>query len=117
MDQLFANAQVAPTDSERAAALAEFGGAADTSDVAARARVLRRVAENSTLTQKEFNGAFVLMQYYGYLQRDPNRGIDTNFDGYNYWLGKLDQFHGNYIQAEMVKSFLVSTEYRGRFTR
>ncbi|HTD86828.1 MAG TPA: DUF4214 domain-containing protein, partial [Candidatus Binatia bacterium] len=117
VDQLFANAQVAPTDSERAAALAEFGGAADTSDVAARARVLRRVAENSTLTQKEFNGAFVLMQYYGYLQRDPNRGIDTNFDGYNYWLGKLDQFHGNYIQAEMVKSFLVSTEYRGRFTR
>ena len=117
VDQLFANAQVAPTDSERAAALAEFGGAADTSDVAARARVLRRVAETSTLTQKEFNSAFVLMQYYGYLQRDPNRGIDTNFDGYNYWLGKLDQFHGNYIQAEMVKSFLVSTEYRGRFTR
>ena len=37
----------------------------------ARAR-LRRVAENSTLQQQEFNRAFVLMQYFGYLRRNPN---------------------------------------------
>jgi hypothetical protein len=30
------------------------------------------VAENSTLGQQEFNRAFVLMQYFGYLRRNPN---------------------------------------------
>jgi hypothetical protein len=44
----------------------------NTADVAARARALRRVAENSTLAQQEFNKAFVLMQYFGYLRRNPN---------------------------------------------
>jgi hypothetical protein len=32
-------------------------------------------------------------------------------------LGKLDGFNGNFGDAEMVKSFLVSGEYRGRFPR
>jgi len=30
-------------------------------------------------------------------------------------LHKLDTFGGNFIEAEMVKSFLLSTEYRRRF--
>jgi len=69
------------------------------------------------LAQQEFNSAFVLMQYFGYLRRDPNTGPDTNFDGYNFWLTKLDTFNGNFRQAEMVKAFLLSSEYRGRFPR
>jgi len=73
------------------------------------------VAENSTLVQQEFNRAFVLTQYFGYLQRDPNDAPDSGFGGYNFWLGKLDQFNGNFVDAEMVKAFLVSTEYRRRF--
>jgi hypothetical protein len=83
--------------------------------VAARARALRRVAENATLAQQEFNRAFVLMQYFGYLRRNPNDPPDSNFDGYHYWLNKLELFNGNYAQAEMVKAFLVSIEYRQRF--
>jgi hypothetical protein len=113
IDQLFMNAGVTPSAPDRAAAINEFGGFSNTTDIAARARVLRRVAENSTLTQQEFNRAFVLMQYFGYLRRNPNDSPDTNFDGYNFWLNKLNQ--SNYIDAEMVKSFIVSTEYRGRF--
>ncbi len=77
--------------------------------------MLRRVAENSTLTQLEFNRAFVLMQYFGYLRRNPNDPPDSDFDGYNFWLGKLNQFNGNFVNAEMVKAFIVSGEYKQRF--
>ena len=114
---LFANAGVTPTPAEQAAAVNEFGGASNTADVAARARVLRLIAENPTLTAQEFNRAFVLMQYFGYLRRNPydapEPGLD--FGGYNFWLNKLNQFNGNYIEAEMVKAFITSVEYRQRF--
>ena len=115
VDQLFMNAGVAPAGSDRAAAVNEFSGAANTADTAARARALRRVAENAALAQQEFNRAFVLMQYFGYLRRNPNDLPDSNFEGYHYWLNKLDQFNGNYINAEMVKAFIDSIEYRQRF--
>ena len=117
VNQLFANAGVTPAASDRTDAINEFGAAGTSSDVAARGRALRRVAENSTLAQQEFNQAFVLMQYFGYLQRDANTGPDLDYTGYNYWLGKLNTFNGNFQNAEMVNSFLVSSEYRGRFPR
>jgi hypothetical protein len=117
VDHLFANAGIPLTDADHAAAIAEFGSAADTSDSAARARVLRRVAENSNLAQHELDKAFVLMQYFGYLRRDPNSSPDTDFTGFNFWLSKLDNFNGNYVNAEMVKAFLIAQEYRGRFPR
>ena len=115
VDMLFANAGVIPSSSDRAAAVAEFNSAANTTDTAARARALRLIAENSTLQQQEFNRAFVLMQYFGYLRRNPNDAPDVNFDGYNFWLNKLNQFNGNFVNADMVKAFIKSTEYRRRF--
>ena len=115
VDALFANAGVIPVATDRAAAISEFGSATNTSDVAARARALRRVAENSTLNTQEFNRAFVLMQYFGYLRRDPNSGQDTDYTGYDFWLAKLNQFNGNFVAAEMVKAFITSSEYRQRF--
>jgi len=57
----------------------------------------------------------VLMQYIGYLRRSPDDIPDTNLTGYNFWLNKLNDFHGNFVQAEMVKAFIVSAEYRSRF--
>jgi len=116
VDALYANAGVAtPPPSERTAAINEFGGAANTADTAARGRALRRVAENATLGQQETNRAFVLMQYFGYLRRNPNDAPDTNYDGYTFWLTKLNDFNGNFVNAEMVKAFLDSIEYRKRF--
>jgi len=50
------------------------------------------------------------MEYFGYLRRDPDAG------GYAFWLNKLNEFGGNFEQAEMVKAFIVSGEYRARFT-
>jgi hypothetical protein len=119
VDQLFMNAGVTPSASDRAAAVNEFGLASTTADTAARARALRRVADNSTLTEQEFNKAFVLMQYFGYLRRNPNDPPEftLDFQGYNFWLTKLNQFNGNFRNAEMVKAFLVSTEYRQRFVQ
>jgi hypothetical protein len=109
------NAGVTATASERTAAINEFGGAGNSADLAARARAFRLIAENATLVQQEFNKAFVLMEYFGYLRRNPNDVPDTNFSGYNFWLAKLNQFGGNFINAELVKAFIVSTEYRQRF--
>ena len=80
-----------------------------------RAQVLRAVAEDPDLVNTELNRAFVLMQYFGYLRRNPNDAPDTNFDGYNFWLNKLNQFIGNFVGAEMVKAFIDSSEYRRRF--
>ena len=84
---------------------------------AACARALRRVAENSTLAQQEFNRAFVLMQYFGYLTRNPDDAPEAtlDFQGYNFWLTKLNFFNGNFANAEMVKAFVTSGEYRQRF--
>jgi hypothetical protein len=115
VDKLFLNAVVTPSANDRTAAINEFGGATTTGDVAARSRALRDVGENSTLNQREFNRAFVLMQFLGYLRRNPNDPPDSDYTGYDFWLTKLNQFNGNYINAEMVKAFIFSSEYRRRF--
>jgi hypothetical protein len=80
-----------------------------------RAQVLRDLAENQTFYESEFNVAFVEMQYFGYLRRNPQDAPDNNLDGFNFWLDKLNQFGGDYRRAEMVKAFLDSIEYRTRF--
>jgi Calx-beta domain-containing protein len=82
-----------------------------------RAQVLRAIAENSVFHERQYNKAFVLMQYFGYLRRNPNDPPELNLDygGYNFWLGKLNQFNGNFIEAEMVKAFIISSEYQARF--
>ena len=90
-----------------------FGGTP--ADITKRASVLRSVAEDSDLTNAEKNKAFVLMQYFGYLRRNPYDPPDTDFDGYNFWLKKLNEFNGNFVNADMVKAFIISAEYRQRF--
>ncbi|HJQ32271.1 MAG TPA: Ig-like domain-containing protein [Pyrinomonadaceae bacterium] len=105
VDTLAANVGVSLTDEDRAALVSSLDGGAT------RASVLRQFVELGPVTRHETNSAFVQMQYFGYLQRDPDEG------GYNYWLGKLESFGGDYQKAEMVKAFLSSIEYRQRFGR
>ncbi len=57
----------------------------------------------------EFNRAFVHLEYFGYMKRDPDEA------GYAFWLGKLNQFGGDFVNAEMVLAFISSPEYRARF--
>jgi uncharacterized protein (TIGR03118 family) len=74
-----------------------------------RAGVLRAIAETEELQTREFNTAFVTMEYFGYLRRDPDTA------GFTFWLNKLNGANGDFIKAEMVKAFLTSIEYRQRF--
>ncbi len=82
-----------------------------------RAQVLRAVVQDSDFNAAQLNKAFVLMQYFGYLRRNPNDSPEPtlDFQGYNFWLGKLNLFGGNFVNAEMVKAFITSTEYQARF--
>jgi hypothetical protein len=74
-----------------------------------RARIVRLVAENTTFKSAEYNKAFVLMQYFGYLRRDPEEG------GYLFWLDVLNnKVPGNF--RGMVCAFITSAEYQDRFS-
>jgi hypothetical protein len=76
-----------------------------------RAGVLERVSEDERFVAAKRNEAFVTMEYFGFLRRDPDAG------GLAFWLNKLNEFDGNFERAEMVKAFIVSGEYRERFQR
>jgi hypothetical protein len=89
----------------------------NSADAALRASVVREVAEDADLVGREFDRAFVLMEYFGYLRRDPDAPPDADHTGYDFWLRKLDQFDGDFVRAEMVKAFLNSDEYRKRFAQ
>jgi CSLREA domain-containing protein len=115
VDRLNQNAGNVLSPNERTTAINTFGIAADTTNVGNRAQVLRQIAEDQDLYKAEFNRAFVLTQYFGYLRRNPNDLPDSDYTGYEFWLTKLNQFNGDYIAAEMVKAFISSGEYRQRF--
>ena len=110
VDTLNSNADHPLSTAERNQLVAELTSGAKT-----RAQVLREIAENPVLIATEFNRAFVLMQYFGYMRRNPNDAQDTDHTGYDFWLTKLNQFNGNFLNAEMVKAFIISGEYRQRF--
>jgi hypothetical protein len=82
-----------------------------------RADVLRRVAESDEVSSREMDPAFVLMEYFGYLRRNPDDAPDANMDGYKFWRRKLDDNGGDFHKAEMVRAFIVSGEYQQRFSR
>ena len=110
VDALIANTGVAFSQTDRDALVNGLGGGTET-----RATALRKIVENNAFAQKEFSPAFVLMQYFGYLRRNPDDAPDTDFSGYNFWLNKLNQFNGDFTKAQMVQAFIQSTEYRNRF--
>ncbi|MGA9997243.1 MAG: HYR domain-containing protein [Pyrinomonadaceae bacterium] len=73
-----------------------------------RATVLRKVVDNAVFVQKQTNPALVLMEYFGYLRRNPEPG------GFAFWLNVLNNNGGNF--RGMVCSFLTSKEYQDRFS-
>jgi len=113
MTQLDNNAGNVLSPAEKLAILGVIGGIPE--DVTRRAAAIRMIADDVDLKNAEFNKAFVLMQYFGYMRRNPTDAPDNNLDGFNFWLTKLNQFNGNFVQAEMVKAFIVSGEYLNRF--
>jgi hypothetical protein len=123
---LLTTAGLSQSGSEKQAALAAYGSGG----VEGRAAALRSVAESDLMFRKEFNKAFVLMQYFGYLRRNADEGEDINrpFAGYDFWLTKLNTESGDTTRftaidellaptkrAAMVEAFVVTGEYRRRF--
>jgi hypothetical protein len=110
VDALNLNARQPLSPSERDQLVSDLSNGAKT-----RGQVLRAIAEHQNLVNSESNRAFVLMQYFGYLHRNPNDAPDSDYTGFDFWLTKLNQFNGDYVAAEMVKAFINSGEYRKRF--
>jgi hypothetical protein len=86
-----------------------------------RGAVLYRIADDNTQTNPinnrafidaEYNRAFVLTQYFGYLRRNPDIG------GYLFWLGQVNSAPLRALEKQraMVCSFITSTEYQQRFS-
>jgi hypothetical protein len=111
VDALLAAAGVTATSADRQAAINAFGGGG----LSGRAAALRAISDSNSLRAAEFRPSFVLMQYFGYLRRNPTDVPDNNDNGYQFWLAKLNAFNGDFVQAEMVKAFITSFEYRARF--
>jgi DNA-binding beta-propeller fold protein YncE len=102
VNRLFAKAGLA-TDASAQALAADLRAGSKT-----RAQVLRAVIDRQDFRGREYNPSFVLMQYFGYLRRNPEPG------GYDFWLNVLDnKLPGNY--RGMVCAFITSAEYQDRF--
>jgi uncharacterized repeat protein (TIGR01451 family) len=91
------------TQAQRDALIADFNANMS------RARILRLVTDNAAFRQAEYNPAFVLVQYFGYLRRDADSG------GYTFWLDVLNNRAPNNYRA-MVCAFITSREYQERFS-
>jgi len=91
--------------------LGRFANAAASKTVSAYGVTTAQLKDWSMLTKS----TGLQMQYIGYLQRNPNDLPDGNFAGFEFWLQKLNRFNGNFIEAEMVRAFIESGEYRARF--
>jgi Tol biopolymer transport system component len=66
----------------------------------------------------DYNSGFVYACYRGFLRREPNAFPDNNWNGFNFWVNKLDSTNpdaGDWKYNEMLKAFLDSIEYRNRF--
>lgn len=74
-----------------------------------RSFALRMAIDNTAFQNAEFNRAFVLMQYFGYLHRDPDQA------GYDFWLGIVNNQALNNYRA-MVCAFVTSAEYQQNFS-
>lgn len=103
VDQLNANTSFSLTPAERNALVGGLN-----SGLEDRSTVLKKIAENQLFRQREYNAAFVSMQYFGYLRRNPDQA------GYDFWLGVLNSQPNNF--RGMVCSFLTSSEYQLRFS-
>jgi hypothetical protein len=102
VNKLFDSAGLIPFTAERLAAIDSMNMGAS------RAVVLRSVADNPSLIQREYNPAFVQMQYFGYLRRKEDQR------GFQFWLDVLSQHPTDY--RRMVCAFITSAEYQRRFT-
>jgi hypothetical protein len=120
VQELFNTTGIAATPAQKQALVDGLANHTET-----RASVLRKVVDGTVVISEanvqfttpygqafinqENRRLFVYLEYIGYLRRNPDTA------GFVFWLGKLNFFNGDAFQAEMVRSFILSPEYRSRF--
>ncbi|MGB9179466.1 MAG: alpha-amylase family glycosyl hydrolase, partial [Pyrinomonadaceae bacterium] len=102
VNRLFDTAGLSGSSSERQSYIAAMKSGMS------RAQVLRGIIDSNAFRTKEYNRAFVLIEYFGYLRRDPDEA------GYQFWLNVLESREPNNYRG-MVCSFITSAEYQKRF--
>jgi uncharacterized repeat protein (TIGR01451 family) len=120
VQELFNTTGITATAAQKQALVDGLTNATET-----RASVLRKVVDGTVVISEsnmqfttpygqafinqENRRLFVYLEYVGYLRRNPDAA------GFVFWLGKLNFYNGDPFQAEMVRSFILSPEYRSRF--
>jgi CSLREA domain-containing protein len=120
VQELFNTTTIVPTAPQKQALVDGLNNGTET-----RATVLRKIVDGTVVVSEgnvqfttpygqafinqEDRRLFVYLEYIGYLRRNPDAA------GFVFWLGKLNFFNGDPIQSEMVRSFILSPEYRSRF--
>jgi len=94
--------------SKRSEILAAYNNGGGT-QAQSRARALRKAIDYAEYIAAEYNRAFVLAEYFGYLRREPDE------EGYNFWLNVLNNRVPNNYRS-MVCAFSNSAEYQDRFS-
>src|SRR3989442_8621528 len=107
--ELMLNPGTPPPQSEGAALVSGWRGSPATET---RGSVLRKIAENQVFIDREYNAAFVLMEYFAYLRRDPDQ------EGFDFWLAQVKRCPIRNVGAQhaLVCSFITSQEYQQRFS-
>jgi hypothetical protein len=84
-----------------------------------RAQVLRAIVESPEVDAKFFKQAFVTMEYFGYLRRDPEVCVGTanpSQCGYIFHNARFQlAADEDFLENTIVRGFIESPEYRGRF--
>jgi uncharacterized lipoprotein NlpE involved in copper resistance len=84
-----------------------------------RAQVLRAFAESSEVNAKFYKQAFVTMEYFGYLKRDPEPcwgDPNPSQCGYIFHNARFQlAADEDFLENTIVRGFIESPEYRGRF--
>ena len=118
VQELFNTTGIAATAGEKQVLVNGLTNGTDT-----RAGVLRKVVDGTVIINnvqftttygqafynQEFQRMFVFTEYLGYMRRNPDTA------GFIHWLGKLNFYNGDPFQAELVRAFILSPEYRSRF--
>lgn len=104
VDQLFANAEVKPDETQRAALIAGLDQGTET-----QATTLLKIVDNEAFVQKEEHPSLVLLHFFGYLRRNPGDPPDQTMDGYYHWLKELRKSND---VAVLTQAFALSIEYQ-----
>jgi hypothetical protein len=66
---------------------------------------------NAPFDREQYDAAWIVMHYFGYLRRNPDDPPDNDMNGYGYWLAYLRRTHD---YSGLSRAFLESTEYQSR---